>query len=59
MTDERIPIAAPVASTAGRNIALPPAATAGGVIKMAATTIAIARPAEPGKRRPVAELSMM
>ena len=54
-----MPIAAPVASTAGRNIALPPATTAGGVIKMAATTIAIARPAEPGKRRPVAELSTM
>ena len=54
-----MPIAAPVASTAGRNMARPPAATAGGVIRIPATTIAMARPAEPGKRRPVAELSTM
>ena len=59
MTDERMPIAVPVASTAGRNMALPPAITAGGVITMAATTIAMARPAEPGNRCPVAELRMM
>ena len=54
-----MPIAAPVASTAGRNIALPPATTAGGVTRIPATTMAMARPAEPGKRRPVAELSTM
>ena len=59
MTDERMPIAAPVATTAGRNIAVPPATTAGGVTRIPATIIAMARPAEPGKRRPVAELSTM
>jgi len=30
MTEDKIPIAAPVASTAGRNMALPPAVRAGG-----------------------------
>ena len=59
MTEESTPIAAPVASTAGRNMALPPATTAGGVTMTAATTMAMARPAEPGNRRPVAELSTM
>ncbi len=54
-----MPRAAPVASTAGLNMAPPPAATAGGVTMTAETTIAMARPAEPGNRRPVAELSMM
>ena len=59
MTEESTPIATPVASTEGRNIALPPAITAGGVTTTADTTIAMARPAEPGNRRPVAELSTM
>ena len=59
MTEDRIPIAAPVASTAGRNMALPPAIRAGGVTMTAETTMAMASPAEPGNRRPVAELSTM
>jgi hypothetical protein len=59
MTEDRIPIAAPVASTAGRNMALPPATRAGGVTMTAETTMAMASPADPGKRRPVAELSTM
>jgi hypothetical protein len=59
MTEESTPIATPIASTAGRNIALPPAITAGGVTSTAATTMAMAKPDEPGKRRPVAELSTM
>ena len=57
MTEDRIPIAAPVASTAGRNMAPPPWMTAGGVTRMAETTMAMASPVEPAKRRPVAELS--
>jgi len=40
-------------------MALPPATTAGGVTSTAETTIAIARPDDPGKRRPVAELATM
>jgi len=59
MTEDRIPMAAPGASTAGRNMAPPPATRAGGVTMTAETTMAMASPAEPGNRRPVAELSTM
>ena len=59
MTEDKIPIAAPIASTAGRNMAPPPAISAGGATTTAETTMAMASPADPGKRCPVAELSAM
>src|SRR4029077_9232427 len=52
MTEDRIPMATPVASTAGRNIAPPPDTTAGGVTMTAEATIAMARPAGAGGRGP-------
>jgi hypothetical protein len=59
MAEERMPMAAPTASSSGRNMCLPPAATPGIVTTAAATHIAITSPADPGIRWPVLLLPMM
>jgi hypothetical protein len=59
MTEERMPIAAPMATSSGRNMRLPPTTTPGTVTATAATHMATTRPVEPGMRWPVALLPMM
>ena len=59
IAEESTPTLAPVARTDGRRSAGPAAATAVGVTTSAATSMAMTRPDDPGKRRPVAALSTM
>ena len=59
MTEERMPMAAPMARRSGRNMRAPPWTTPGIVTATAATHMAMTSPVEPGMRWPVALLPMM